>query len=121
MADQLKVLVIDDESVLIKMVTSLLESKNYQVVTATDGVEGLAIAKSEIPNLIILDVVMPIMDGYSFVKEIKKEDDLKAVPILVLTAKTELEDLFKMEGINHFMSKPFQTEEFLKEVKALIS
>jgi DNA-binding response OmpR family regulator len=105
-----KILIVDDDPDLLRMVTMRLEANQYEVITAYDGEEGLEKVKAENPDLIILDIVMPKLDGYSFVQEIKKTEH-KTIPIIILTAKEEMEDIFKMEGISDYIIKPFDPEE----------
>lgn len=114
-----KILVVDDEGEIRDLLETRLKANGYDVVTASDGVEGLVKAKDEKPNLIILDVSMPNMDGYSFIRELQKEN-LKNIPVLVFTARPHLQDLFKIEGIHNYMIKPFNADEFLSKVKDLI-
>ncbi|MFA5060017.1 MAG: response regulator [Candidatus Omnitrophota bacterium] len=116
-----KVLVVDDDPVVLKLVKSRLEANQYEVTTASDGDEGLQKLKTQKPDLIILDVEMPRMDGYTFVVELKKHDDLKNIPIIILTAKEHLKDLFKLEGIRDYIVKPFKAEKFLETVKKYLA
>jgi CheY-like chemotaxis protein len=111
-----KILVIDDEPNVVKMVRSRLETENYVVVAAFNGKEGLEKVKSERPDLIILDILMPEMDGYTFVKEIRSNQSLKHIPIIILTAKDKMKDLFAMEGIKDYIVKPFKGEDLLEAV-----
>ena len=81
-----KILIVDDDPDLVEAVTMILESKNYTVAAAYGGVEGLQKAKSEEPDLIVLDVMMPDKDGYAVCKELKADPKLGKIPILLLTA-----------------------------------
>ncbi len=114
-----KILVIDDDLEIVELAKNLLEAHHYEVLTATDGVHGLELAKAHQPDLIVLDVVMPHMDGYTFVQEIKLIDGLRKIPIIVVTAKTDMQDLFINEGVSCFITKPFKTEVFLEKVHQL--
>ena len=114
-----KILLVDDDQDFAQLLEFDFKKKGYQVVTANNGEDGLAKAMSEKPNLIILDVVMPHMDGYTLVQEIKRHDDLRKTPIIVITAKTDMQDIFLNEGVSCCMIKPFKTEEFLQNVKQL--
>ncbi len=107
-----KILIIDDEPHIVKMVESRLKMNDYEVVSAFNGREGLNKVHDETPDLIILDVMMPKMDGYTFVRELKKEKN--ETPVIVLTAKTGMADLFEMEGVVAYIQKPFETEDLLK-------
>ena len=110
-----KILIIDDEPHIIKMVRSRLEANNYEVVTALNGEEGLNKLHQEKPDLIILDILMPKMDGYTFVRELKKEEN--EIPVIILTANTGMTDLFDEEGITDHVYKPFKTEELLEKIR----
>ena len=111
-----KILVIDDEKDIVKLLESRLKANHYEVVTAFDGEEGLEKLKKEKPDLVILDIFMPKTDGYTFVREYKTIVDVKSVPIIVLTAKERMRDLFKMEGVADYILKPFMAEELLEKV-----
>lgn len=112
-----KILVIDDEPELVKMVKMRLEANNYEVITALDGQEGLEKTRSEKPDLILLDILMPNKDGYTFVKEVKVDESIKHIPIIVLTAKPGMKDLFGIEGIKDYIVKPFEDKELLEKIK----
>jgi two-component system alkaline phosphatase synthesis response regulator PhoP len=116
-----KILVVDDDPSLIKMVDSYLSAHNYTVIIATDGDEGLAKIKSDKPDLIVLDVQMPKMNGYTFVHECKKIPSAANIPIIVLTAKQGMAEIFKVEGVKEYMTKPFAMEKLLECVKKHIS
>jgi len=112
-----KILVIDDEEELLNMIKLRLEANHYKVVTADNGVAGLEQWKNEQPDLIILDVLMPEMDGYTFIQEAKARKDLNSASIIVLTAKNQMEDIFKIEGIKDYILKPFDDENLLATIK----
>jgi two-component system alkaline phosphatase synthesis response regulator PhoP/two-component system response regulator VicR len=112
-----KILVIDDEPNVVKMVRSRLEAANYEVIAALNGKEGLEKVKSEKPDLIILDILMPQMDGYTFMREVRSTNSLKHIPIVILTAKDKMRDLFAIEGIKDYITKPFKAEELLQAIR----
>ena len=112
-----KILVIDDDPTLIKMIVPFLESHGFRVLTAADGEEGIAILKAGLPDLIILDVQMPRMNGYTFIFEMKKISGTKNIPIIVLTAKEGMAEIFKVEGVKEYVTKPFNAEALLAHVK----
>ncbi len=115
-----KVLIIDDEQGLVQLLKARLEANGYEVLTASDGEDGLNLLKSHQPDLIILDVQMPKMDGFTFVQEFKRTSDRKSTPIIVLTAKDKLQDIFKVEGIKDYIVKPFNTSDLLARIKKYI-
>jgi len=114
-----KILVIDDEPHMVMMIKSRLEANNYEVISASNGKEGLEKIPQEKPDLIIVDVLMPEMDGYTFVRKLKIAND--EIPIIVLTAKPGMADLFAEEGITDYLYKPFETEELLSTVEQMIA
>jgi len=109
-----RILVVDDEPDIVEVVRLRLEANNYEVIAAYDGEEGLRKARNEQPDLIILDILMPEMDGYTFVRELKADESIKDIPIVVLTAKDKMRDLFAIEGIKDYIVKPFKGEELVK-------
>jgi DNA-binding response OmpR family regulator len=116
-----KILVIDDDPTLLKMLQLFLESHGFAVTVAVDGEEGIAKLKAEYPDLIILDVQMPRMDGYAFIFEMKKLGGAKKIPIIVLTAKEKtLAEIFKAEGVKEYITKPFKPEALLSNINKYV-
>jgi len=111
-----KILIIDDDPNIIKTVRDVLEAKSFAVVTACDGEEGLEKAHMEKPDLIILDIVMPRMDGYTFLLKFRKIEKLKGTPIIMLTSREMLKDLFGMEKVSDFLVKPLDTDILLEKI-----
>lgn len=116
MEKQGRILVIDDDATLTALLQSRLSERGYEVLTACDGEEGLEAYKSFKPNLILLDILMPKMDGYTFVLLFKKTGDLKTTPIIILTCKENMKDIFAIEGINDYIVKPFKMEYLLAKI-----
>ena len=115
-----KILIIDDEPGVVQLIKIRLEANGYETLSAADGEQGLQALKTHQPDLIILDVRMPIMDGYTFVRQAKRDGHLKNTPIIVLTAKEKLQDMFKLEGIKDYIVKPFNTDDLLSRIKQYI-
>lgn len=115
-----KILIIDDDPHLVDMMQMRLESEGYTVIKAFDGEEGLYLAKRENPDMVILDVLMPRMDGYTFVREFRSLDCGKDIPMMVLTGKEKMKDLFAIEGIREYVLKPFKAEDLLKTIRRLL-
>jgi len=115
-----KILVMDPDPGILKFFKYCLESKGHEVITAKDGVEGIAQLEDVRPGLIILDVLMPIINGHTFVKILNKYEQFSFIPVLVVAEKADLKDLFRMEGINNFISKPFDPQRLLKKVEELL-
>lgn len=111
-----KVLVIDDDPTLVKVVKPFLESQDYSVQIAIDGEMGIKEVKKQAPDLIVLDVQMPKMNGYTFVFELKTIPNIKNIPIIVLTAKEGMAEIFKIEGVKEYILKPFKPEVLLTAI-----
>lgn len=118
-----RILVVDDEPELVKALKIRLESARYEVITAHDGEEGIMKAREENPDLIILDIMMPKMDGFTTLKELKKrckESDKPLPPVIVLTAKEKMQDLFAIEGVKDYVVKPFEHQDLLDRIVKLL-
>lgn len=114
-----KILVIEDDPTLRENISELLDFSGYQVETAVDGIDGVQKAVEFLPDLIISDVMMPRMDGYSVLRNLRKNDDFKLTPFLFLTAKSERQDLRKGMGLgaDDYLMKPFDDVELLDTVE----
>lgn len=114
-------LVIEDDQIVVHTIERILR-KEYRVRVATSGVEGLQAARREIPDLVILDVIMPGMDGFTVCKEMRQDVLLSEIPILFLTAKTRDEDRITglSAGADDYLGKPFNIDELLLRVKAIL-
>ena len=117
--DRKTVLIVEDEENLLAPLRYNLEREGYRVVTATDGGEGLESAREESPNLVILDIMLPTMDGIQVCRILRSES---GVPILMLTAKgEELDKVLGLEmGADDYMTKPFSMRELVARVKAML-
>jgi DNA-binding response OmpR family regulator len=115
-----KILVIDDDQGVVSVLQNRLEAHGYEVQTAADGVTGQKLFHTFEPDLVILDIVMPGLDGYSLYQELRSEYKLRMKPVIVLTGKSEMGELFKMEGAGVVMTKPFKMEDLLQEVVRLV-
>ncbi|HAZ44652.1 MAG TPA: DNA-binding response regulator [Cyanobacteria bacterium UBA11369] len=118
--DTKRLLLIDDDPNLILLVKDYLEFRGYEVVTAENGREALEVLDREMPDLIICDVMMPEMDGYTFVKHVREEPRTSWIPVLFLSAKGQSQD--KVKGLNTgadvYMVKPFEPEELVAQVES---
>jgi len=117
----MKVLVIDDEEKLRANLTIYLEMNGFTVIQAIDGEEGLERLKNDKPDIIISDVMMPGMDGYTMLKEIRAKMEYDSVPIIMLTAKESISDLYELEGANEFIPKPFEMSVVLDTINKYAS
>lgn len=117
-----KILVVDDETVFVKIAQAKLEAKGYEVITAHDGEEGLDKAKKENPDLILLDILMPRMNGYAMLSEIRKNKYTKNIPVIMCSGKVVLEiaeDNLKPEA-DAFLTKPFDPSVYLAKIEELL-
>jgi len=114
------VLVVDDERNILELVRFNLQKEGYHVISAEDGREACRLAREEKPDLIILDVMLPEMDGFEVCQEIQKDNSISEVPIIMLTARSEeLDKILGLEiGADDYMTKPFSPRELLARVKA---
>uniref|UniRef100_B8HQB1 Two component transcriptional regulator, LuxR family n=1 Tax=Cyanothece sp. (strain PCC 7425 / ATCC 29141) TaxID=395961 RepID=B8HQB1_CYAP4 len=115
-----KLLLVDDDPNLVLLVKDYLELQGYQVVTASHGREALRILEQGIPNMIICDVMMPEMDGYTFVKSVRDNPRTQWIPVLFLSAKGQIQD--RVIGLNTgadvYMVKPFEPDELIAQIEA---
>jgi len=122
MDTQKKILVIDDEEDMQKLLKMRLEQENFTVVIAGDGDMGVKTAEQEIPDLILLDIMMPKMDGFTCLKEIRKLPNTKNLPILILSGKEEekVRDLFAFQKISGYIEKPFELDDLVAKIKEIL-
>ena len=121
MGKQKKVLIVDDEKDIVETISFVLEAQGYRCICAYDGEAGLKKAKDEIPDLMVLDVMMPNINGFKISRLLKFDSKYKNIPILMLTARSQKEDKMIGEetGADIYMTKPFDIEELVKNVKEL--
>ncbi|MFH1847328.1 MAG: response regulator [Candidatus Omnitrophota bacterium] len=114
-----KIIMIDDEQDLCCIVKERLQAKNFNVVTAFNGKEGLAQIKKHMPDLILLDLFMPEMDGYEVIKHLTKEKKTSDIPIIVLTAALtpDLEDKLQKVQAFDYLIKPFSSEQLMDKIQ----
>ena len=117
-----KILVVDDDVAINELIKVNLELAGYKVIQANDGIKGFALAKQEAPSLVILDVMMPDVDGFTVAKRIRQNEETKDTPILMLTALSQINDKVKgfNIGVDDYLVKPFELEELLVRVRALL-
>ena len=127
MESKTKILLVDDDKDFVEATKLVLESKPYDVVVAYDGDEGLAKARKEKPDLIILDVIMPVKDGFSAAEQLKKDSELKKIPVIMLTSFSEKvgeTSLSVSQGLaldtEDYVDKPVSPQELLKRVERLL-
>jgi len=117
-----KIIVVDDDPAIQALIKINLELQRHQVLTASDGVEGYALIQQEIPDLVILDVMMPNADGYTVCQRIRKNPATEHIPVLMLTALGVVEDKVKGfdVGADDYLVKPFELPELQVRVRALL-
>jgi CheY-like chemotaxis protein len=110
-----KLLIVDDEVAILEALTDILSVEGYEVATAANGAEGLKRAGEERPDLILLDLMMPVMDGQEMLRRLKESPDLRGIPVVVMSAgrvsKSELQG-------SRFLAKPFELDDLLDTVSA---
>ena len=111
------ILLVDDDPEILSLVGSFLRKRDYEVITADNGQTGLAKARAHRPDLILTDVLMPQMDGYAFYKELKNDNLLKKIPVLIVTGRGKMEDSFKVIGADGFIAKPFTPDDLVSEIE----
>lgn len=109
------ILVVDDEQNIARLVEFNLKGAGYEVRRAMDGAEGLAAVRTERPDLVLLDCNMPNMDGMEMLAELKKDRCLRDIPVIMLTAKSETEDLWRGvdAGVEYYVTKPIDPQQLL--------
>jgi len=122
MGDRKRVLIVDDEPDILKTVIFRLKKAGYQIITAEDGETGMELARKEKPDLVLLDVRLPLIDGYEVCQRLKSDDNFKKIPVIFLTASAadEIADKTKASGANDYIIKPFEPEELLNKVKNIL-
>ncbi|HDS09358.1 MAG TPA: response regulator transcription factor [Firmicutes bacterium] len=117
-----KILVVDDSKTIRLMMETGLKKEGFDIITAVDGEDGLIKAFTENPDLIVLDVMMPKLNGFQVCRKIKRDERTLHIPVLILTAQNQKEEI--LEGFNagadEYLCKPFKFDELLKQVKTLL-
>ncbi len=118
-----KILVVDDEPDVLSLLNLMLASQGYHVVSASDGQEALEKARNAVPDLILLDVMLPRLDGYKVARMLKFDENFRHIPIIMITAKVQEKDRQTgMEmGVDDYITKPFDTAALLEKVKAILA
>ena len=116
-----KILAVDDEKHIVRLVQVNLERAGYEVVAAYDGKEALEKVRDENPDLVVLDVMMPYMDGFEVLQNLRRNPSTRDIPVIMLTAKAQDADVFKgwQSGVDCYLTKPFNPMELLSFVKRI--
>ncbi len=117
-----KILTVDDSKTIRMIVKKAFSPYNCNVLEAENGVEGLALAAKEKPDLIILDITMPVMTGIEMLEKLKAEKDLKDIPVIMLTAESGKDSVMKIVkmGIKDYVVKPFKGDQLIDRVKGIL-
>ncbi|HOY08443.1 MAG TPA: response regulator [Candidatus Omnitrophota bacterium] len=115
------ILIIDDDEVTRRLLEKILINHSYKVETAAHGLEGIKKYWRSHPDVIVLDIQMPVMDGFEFIAEFKKIGDFKRTPIIILTSFETKQDAMAVEGISDYFTKPFKMSELVDRINALVA
>jgi two-component system response regulator RpaA len=120
--EPIDILVIEDDDIVARTIERTLRGHEFRITVANSGVQGLQVARRQLPALVVLDVIMPGMDGYTVCREMRADPLLANVPILFLTAKSKDEDKITgfRAGADDYLSKPFNIDELLLRVRAVL-
>ena len=118
-----RILLIEDDADMVEAVKLRLEANNYEVLIARDGPEGLEMARTENPDLIILDIMLPKMDGFNVCRMLKFDEKFKKIIIIILSAKVQKSDIERGTevGADAYVTKPFKSEELLAKINELLA
>lgn len=116
-----KILVVEDEQELLQLIKLRLESAGHEVIPVGNGQEAFQAIRRRVPDLIITDVLMPQMDGFTFYKELRKRPETWDIPVLIMTARRQMEASFQAVGVSDFISKPFEEGVLLSKVDTLLN
>lgn len=119
---KVKIAVIDDEKGLVLTIKTLLESRGFLVSFAYNGKEGLEVIKREKPDIILLDIMMPVKDGRDLLKDMKNDPEIKDIPVIVLTAKDEqfVRDYMLELGAYEYITKPYDSYAMLRQIRNVL-
>lgn len=120
---QKKIMIVEDDEFLVQMYATKLELQDYQVMTAGDGKQALKMMKKDKPDLILLDLNLPIMDGFQVLEELKKDPEMKSIPVLVLTnygQKEHIDKCLALGAVDYLIKAHFVPSEVVDKIKGLI-
>lgn len=120
--DKEKILIVEDETALSEIIKIRLEKNGYEVISAFDGAQALEMARQQNPSLIILDLMLPKIDGYKVCRMLKFDEKYKKIPIILFTARVQESDkkLGEQVGADAYITKPFDPETLLSKIKELL-
>ena len=118
-----KILLVEDEPDIIRLVKFTLERRNFEVVATSNGLAAIDIAFNEKPDLILLDVMMPVIDGYETCSRLKKDGKTREIPVIILSAKAQKKEINRglEAGASDFIAKPFSPRELREKIEKILS
>ncbi len=121
--DKKRIHVVDDDKDCIQLVKDFLESKDYEIITAFEGETGIAKAKTVKPDLIIMDIMMPVMDGITALQRLKDNPSTSKIPVIMLTSKDKDEDVLTgyKHGAEYYITKPFDLKQLILGVNLMLN
>lgn len=123
MSKQKRILLIDDHQTVFRLLEAIVRIKGYQLLYADSGQRGIVMAREEQPDMILLDVMMPDLDGFKVCQYLKDSEETKHIPVMFLTARGAEDDLAtgRKAGADGFMTKPFQTIDVLNQIETMLA
>ncbi len=118
-----KILLVDDDEEILKLLTIRFKQEGFEVITAVDGEGSIKRAEEEAPHLVVLDIVMPGMDGYTVLKEMRRNPKTRDIPVIMLSGKEEekVRDLFAFQHISDYIEKPFELDDLVSRVNKVLN
>jgi len=116
------ILVVDDEPDILGLLEFKLKREGYIVLTATDGLRGLAVAQTHLPDVIVLDIMMPKMDGFEVLDHLKRGENTAHIPVIMLTAKAQSADIARgaISGADLYLTKPFDPDDLMAAIRRVL-
>ena len=123
MNDKIKILLVDDHQTVFRLLEAIVRIKGYKLLYADSGQQGIVMARQEQPDMILLDVMMPDLDGFKVCQYLKENEDTSHIPVMFLTARGAEDDMEtgRKAGASGFMTKPFQTIDVLKQIERILA
>jgi DNA-binding response OmpR family regulator len=119
--DKVQILIVDDEPNIVRTLKDRLEMNEYDVITGSNGKEGLDLAVKEQPDIILLDVIMPLMDGLEMLEALRSNSQCRDIAVIMLTARSQTQDIARAKacGIEDYIVKPFDLSELLEKIESI--
>jgi len=123
MEKKIKILAVDDDTMVLAVIKKRLEFAGYEVITAMEGLEGLKKARSENPDLIVLDLILPNLNGYQICAMLKRDSKYRNIPIIMLTSRSQQADIAEgmKAGADAYITKPYDPDEFIAKIQTLLT